>query len=213
MAKELQVQTVNDFPYWSQVAYKDIDKNIMNAGCAPTAISMVLKALGKDVAPNMLCQKCKGHGWSSSSGASKEKLFPYIGKQFDVPVEQITSFSKCCELAKQGYPIVLDGQKDPGTTWHERCLRTCYGPAGHYVVLVAMSGNDVVINDPRGIFSSGIRPRSHASDGFVCGYKIGNKKFNLDASKFKKLGEGGGENGYNGSGESGDSNEIGRAHV
>lgn len=207
MAKELQVQTVNDFPYWSQVAYKDIDKNIMNAGCAPTAISMVLKALGKDVAPNMLCQKCKGHGWSSSSGASKEKLFPYIGKQFDVPVEQITSFSKCCELAKQGYPIVLDGQKDPGTTWHERCLRTCYGPAGHYVVLVAMSGNDVVINDPRGIFSSGIRPRSHASDGFVCGYKIGNKKFNLDASKFKKLGEGGGENGYNGSGESGDSND------
>lgn len=197
--QELPVQTVNDFPYWSQVAYKNIDENIMNAGCATTAISMVLKALGKDVAPNMLCQKCKGHGWNPSGGADKGTLFPYISKQFNVPVEKITSFDKCCELAKQGYPIVLDGRKDPGTSWHERCLRTCYGPAGHYVVLVAMSGNDVVINDPRGVFSSGIRPRSHASDGFFCGFKIGDKKFNLDSSKFKKLGsEDGAEPGDNG---------------
>lgn len=197
--QELPVQTVNDFPYWSQVAYKNIDENIMNAGCATTAISMVLKALGKDVAPNMLCQKCKGHGWNPSGGADKGTLFPYISKQFNVPVEKITSFDKCCELAKQGYPIVLDGRKDPGTSWHKRCLRTCYGPAGHYVVLVAMSGNDVVINDPRGVFSSGIRPRSHASDGFICGFKIGDKKFNLDSSKFKKLGsEDGAEPGDNG---------------
>lgn len=207
--QELPVQTVNDFPYWSQVAYKNIDEDIMNAGCATTAISMVLKALGKDVAPNMLCQKCKGHGWNPSGGADKNTLFPYISKQFNVPVEKITSFDKCCELAKQGYPIVLDGRKDPGTSWHERCLRTCYGPAGHYVVLVAMSGNDVVINDPRGVFSSGIRPRSHASDGFICGFKIGDKKFNLDSSKFKKLGsEDGAEPGDNGNTGDGSGNNA-----
>lgn len=197
--QELPVQTVNDFPYWSQVAYGDIDDKITTYGCGPTSIAMVLKALGKDVAPNQLRTQCKGHGYNEPGGTDKGNLFPYISKTYNVSVEKITSFEKCCELARQGYPIVLDGRKDPGTTWHKRCLVTCYGPSGHYVVLVAMSGNDVVINDPRGVFSSGIRPRSHASDGFICGFKIGDKKFNLDSSKFKKLGsEDGAEPGNNG---------------
>lgn len=181
----IAVKTVNGFPYWCQVDYGG---SISSAGCAPTAAAMVLKALGKDTDPEKLCSQCKGHGWNPSGGASKETLFPYIGKLYNVSVEFIYSFSKCVELAKQGYPIILDGRKDPGTSWRERCLRTCYGPAGHYVVLVAMSGNDVVINDPRGVFASGIRPRSHASDGFICGIKLGNTKFNLDSSSFKKLG-------------------------
>ena len=197
--QELPVQTVNDFPYWSQVAYGDIDENIKTYGCGPTSIAMVLKALGKDVAPNQLRTQCKGHGYNEPGGTDKGNLFPYISKTYNVSVEKITSFEKCCELARQGYPIVLDGKKDPGTTWHKRCLKTCYGPSGHYVVLVAMSGNDVVINDPRGVFSSGIRPREHASSGFFCGFKIGDKKFNLDSSKFKKLGsEDGAEPGDNG---------------
>ena len=192
----IAVKTVNDFPYWSQVDYGG---SIMKAGCAPTAIAMVLKGYGKDVDPEKLCNQCKGHGWSPSSGAQKETLFPYVAKQYELAIETITSFDKCCEYAKQGYPVILDGRKDPGTSWHERCLRTCYGPAGHYVVLVAMSGKDVVINDPRGVFSSGIRPRSHASDGFICGYRLGTKTFHLDPSKFKKLGEDGGANdGYTG---------------
>ena len=192
----IAVKTVNDFPYWSQVDYGG---SIMKAGCAPTAIAMVLKGYGKDVDPEKLCNECKGHGWSPNGGAQKETLFPYVAKKYELAIETITSFDKCCEYAKQGYPVILDGRKDPGTSWHERCLRTCYGPAGHYVVLVAMSGNDVVINDPRGVFSSGIRPRSHASDGFICGFRLGTKTFHLDSSKFKKLGEDGGANdGYTG---------------
>ena len=185
----IAVKTVNDFPYWSQVDYKDtMGGAIKNAGCAPTAIAMVLKGYGKDVDPEKLCNECKGHGWSPSGGAQKETLFPYVAKKYELAIETIHSFDKCCEYARQGYPIILDGRKDPGTSWHERCLRTCYGPAGHYVVLVAMSGDDVVINDPRGVFSSGIRPRSHASDGFICGFRLGTKTFHLDSSKFKKLG-------------------------
>ena len=35
----IAVKTVNDFPYWSQVDYGG---SIMKAGCAPTAIVMVL---------------------------------------------------------------------------------------------------------------------------------------------------------------------------
>ena len=186
----IAVKTVNDFPYWSQVDYKDtMGGAIKNAGCAPTAIAMVLKGYGKDVDPEKLCNECKGHGWSPKGGATKEVLFPYVAKKYELAIETIHSFDKCCEYARQGYPIILDGKKIGNwKTWDERCLSTCYGPLGHYVVLVAMSGSDVVINDPRGVKYSGIRPRSHASDGFVCGFRLGTKTFHLDSSKFKKLG-------------------------
>ena len=82
----IAVKTVNGFPYWSQVDYGG---SIMNAGCAPTAASMVLKANGKDIDPEKLCNQCKGHGWSPSSGATKEVLFPYISKLYNIPVEKI----------------------------------------------------------------------------------------------------------------------------
>ena len=109
----IAVKTVNDFPYWSQVDYGDtMGGAIKNAGCAPTAIAMVLKGYGKDVDPEKLCNECKGHGWSPKGGAQKETLFPYVAKKYELAIETVKDFDKCCEYAKHGYPVILDGRKN-----------------------------------------------------------------------------------------------------
>lgn len=198
MPSDLTVKTVNGFPYWCQLDYKSIDSSISKGGCGPTSAAMVLYALGKtSVTPKTLAYEGKSAGYWNGMVLTPQ-LFQFYSKKYDVSHDTLNTIDECIAMAKKGYPVLLDGRYTASNNWSENCMKSCYSSSGHYVVLVAVHGDQYVINDPRGIKYSGLRPKEHLSRGFKYGVKLGDQKFNIDPSKFKQLGtEDGVEDGSN----------------
>ena len=178
---------VNGFPYWSQVAFGG---DIMNAGCAPTATAMALtKITGKTISPKDTVALARKSGyWTANSGATSSKLIPYISDKYGVKATYIGSFSDASNYVSKGYPVIFDGQCKKSSQWSKNCLLTPYSGSGHYVTAFGRSGDDFVVNDPRGSKYSGKRTTSAMKQGFIKAFKIGDKTFTVDQSKVKTLG-------------------------
>ena len=176
---------VNGFPYWSQVAFGEK----MYAACGPTTAAMVLTQVsGKEVNPKDLAKKGVGHGFSYTSGVTDPGLFKYYAGLYNTELEYTTSLKKVKEYAAQGYPLIVDGKCSKSSDWGTNCELTPYGPNGHYVALFGKTGDEYVINDPRGSKYSGKRSENQLSEGFRFAYKVGDKTYKLDPTKIKSIG-------------------------
>lgn len=150
--------TLNGFPYYSQKdpRWKDMPYDMKNgketmgqSGCGPDAMAMIAtKMTGKKVTPIEVARDAQAGGYRDSSGTNWGFVDSAANK-YGLSTSRVENPNKQyirSELSK-GRPVMLSGVGDG--------YASPYTSQGHYVVATGMSGNDVMINDPRGIGRSG----------------------------------------------------------
>ena len=151
--------TFNGFPYYSQkdsrwgnISYDMRDnrkETIADSGCGPDAMAMIAtKMSGRKVTPIEVARDAQLGGYRDSTGTNWGFVDP-AAEKYGLSTSRVENPNKDyirSELSK-GRPVMLSGVGDG--------VSSPYTSQGHYVVATGMSGNDVMINDPRGIEKSG----------------------------------------------------------
>lgn len=151
-------EMLNGFVYYSQndPKYKNVQYGITgmgngnsntfgDAGCAPTAMSMVVSGLTcKGVDPTTVGQEATNNGFVTPKGTSG-KFFNYMSSKFGLTSrEKSTNESNIKASINSKKPFILRGKgKAPFTN------------DGHFVVGVGGKNGKVLINDPNGKSTSG----------------------------------------------------------
>lgn len=161
-------QVMNGMPYYSQndPAYKNIQykqtggfgqpvgDTIGDSGCGPTAMAMVAsKYAGNGYTPPVMSKMAEAGGYSTSVGTSPG-YFSAAGDALGIPNQQVAPTKDSLETSlASGGSVILQGIS--GGRGGESEVNSPYTDEGHYVTATGISGDRVIINDPRGPEYSG----------------------------------------------------------
>lgn len=163
-----ETQVMNGMPYYSQndPAYKNIQykqtggfgqpvgDTIGDSGCGPTAMAMVAsKYAGDGYTPPVMSKMAEAGGYSTSVGTSPG-YFSAAGDALGIPNQQVAPTKDSLETSlASGGSVILQGIS--GGRGGESGVNSPYTDEGHYVTATGISGDRVIINDPRGPEYSG----------------------------------------------------------
>lgn len=163
-----ETQVMNGMPYYSQndPAYKNIQykqtggfgqpvgDTIGDSGCGPTAMAMVAsKYAGDGYTPPVMSKMAEAGGYSTSVGTSPG-YFSAAGDALGIPNQQVAPTKDSLETTLgSGGSVIMQGIS--GGAGGDGGVNSPYTDEGHYVTATGISGDRVLINDPRGPEYSG----------------------------------------------------------
>ena len=156
-------ETANGYPYYSQNDPKYKNKQYKqtggrgetapdtmgDSGCGPTAMAMVAsKITGKEYDPMTMAKMSEAGGYSTSLGTSPE-YFTSAANTLGInsSLSDPTSENLQASLAG-GNSVILQGVKSANNN-------SPFTSEGHYVTVVGLDKDNVIVNDPRGKEYSG----------------------------------------------------------
>lgn len=153
-------ETFNGMPYYSQNDPKYRSKKYFNSetasdngtiaerGCGPAVMaSVATKATGKQYDPITMADAAVAGGYSKDAGTTPD-YFMSTAKSLGIPSIQTSPSAENIKASLSlGNSIIMQGRGKSETS--------PYTEEGHYVNVVGLEGDKVIINDPRGKRTSG----------------------------------------------------------
>ena len=136
-------------PRWANDDYQNNSDNatIADSGCGPTAMAMIASEMSssQNITPVSIAKTAIAGGYRDETGTNKE----FVQNAAEINgLAAVEHESPTIETIKHSLltnePVLMLGQSDGSPN-------SPYTVGGHYVVANGISGNNVLLNDPRGV--------------------------------------------------------------
>ena len=146
---------------WGRKNYVNAGGTIASSGCGPTSLAMVLSTItGQYITPDQVAEQSTSLGFACSAGTSWGAMTKipelagisntlikgsagYDGDRIGIGNDK---YNQVKQLLSSGVPMILSGKRLSSTNINDSPFTT----GGHFVVAMGMSGDKIIINDPRG---------------------------------------------------------------
>lgn len=164
---------MNNFTYYSQGDPRwnseRIDGTTVKiAGCGPTSMAMIISELtGQAHRPDEFVKDALAHGQWSRNGANWT-MFKYFADKYGVPYQEAGSYDKFQQMAAQGIPQAVSGQK-------RGVAGSPFTSGGHIITVLGTDGNgNYIVNDPVSPERSKLYPNEIIQKGWRNSWGFGN---------------------------------------
>ncbi|MBU0535953.1 MAG: N-acetylmuramoyl-L-alanine amidase, partial [Nanoarchaeota archaeon] len=136
-------------------------RGVSGSGCGPVSLSMAFAEVGKDVSvKSLFCAGEENEVYTPGKGTTIEEMERITKKILPNSKKyEVFDFTKITNEIKSGNPVVLDiKQKESGEdedqewqnfrTRQNNLNERCYETKGHWVNVVGVSENHIIVNDP-----------------------------------------------------------------
>ena len=132
-------------PRWGKNPY--CGSTISGAGCGPTSMAMVASSLlGNKYYPTEMVNKSNSWKTYQLGAGTTWNYFARAGKHYGIDVSQAgPSEDGIVNAIKAGKPVILSGKSNDVPK-----ADSPFTTGGHFVVAHGVSGDNLIINDPRG---------------------------------------------------------------
>lgn len=139
------VEYKNNFPFylqgdsrWATKMYSSVNdssQTMKSSACGPTSAAMILRSFGIPVNPPGVADWSVANGYRTSNNGTSWGLFPAVGKEYGITVNQVTG-SQIEDKLAEGIPITAIMKKGHFTS------------GGHFINLVGIRDGQILVNDP-----------------------------------------------------------------